>query len=319
MTQLPYLLCYLALVSFAITVVARFVMWSRLPMHVRWELYPVPHEPREKARYGGSFKEEADWRKLPRKTSQLGAVKATIPEVLLLSSVKAHNRQLWLRTFPFHMGLYLAGAAVGLALLVGFSGVLAPRLFAGSLARLAHAMVLVLGVAGLGLGTLGALALLIRRLTLPALRAHTVPADLFNLAFFIVTFTCALLTFFLADTNADQAMAFAVNLTSFNMVPLPGDGMDGILPVATVALSSSLIAYIPLTHMSHFVGKYFAYHSIRWNDTPNLAGGPQEAKIGRLLSYNVSWSAEHIRGSGKKTWADLAMENPTEAKKCPIP
>jgi len=123
----------------------------------------------------------------------------------------------------------------------------------------------------------------------------------------------------LADTNADQAMAFAVNLTSFNMVPLPGDGMDGILPVATVALSSSLIAYIPLTHMSHFVGKYFAYHSIRWNDTPNLAGGPQEAKIGRLLSYNVSWSAEHIRGSGKKTWADLAMENPTEAKKCPIP
>ena len=319
MTQLPYLLCYLALVSFAITVVARFVMWSRLPMHVRWELYPVPHEPREKARYGGSFMEKADWWKQPRKTSPLGAVKATIPEVLLLSSVKAHNRQLWLRTFPFHMGLYLAGAAVGLALLVGFSGVLAPRLFAGSLARLAHAMVLVLGVAGLGLGTLGALALLIRRLTLPALRAHTVPADLFNLAFFIVTFTCALLTFFLADTNADQAMAFAVNLTSFNMVPLPGDGMDGILPVATVALSSSLIAYIPLTHMSHFVGKYFAYHSIRWNDTPNLAGGPQEAKIGRLLSYNVSWSAEHIRGSGKKTWADLAMENPTEAKKCPIP
>jgi hypothetical protein len=67
--------------------------------------------------------------------------------------------------------------------------------------------------------------------------------------------------------------------------------------------------------MSHFVGKYFAYHAIRWNDKPNLAGGPQEAKIGKLLGYKVSWSAAHIQGGGAKTWADLAMENPTEMKK----
>lgn len=312
MTQLPYLLCYLALVSFASTVVARFVMWSRLPMHVRWELYPVPHEPSGKYRYGGSFMEEADWWKQPRKTSPLGAVRATLPEVLLLSSVKAHNRQLWLRTFPFHMGLYLAGSAVGLALLVGASGALVPSLLAGSLGQLAHNVVRALGVAGLGLGILGALALLHRRLTLPALRLHTVPADIFNLVFFIVTFACGLLTFVLVDTNADKAMLFAANLTSFNLMPLPGAGLDWGLPVATVALSSSLMAYIPLTHMSHFVGKYFAYHAIRWNDEPNLAGGPQEAKIGRLLGYKVSWSAQHIQGRGKKTWAELAMENPTQ-------
>jgi nitrate reductase gamma subunit len=313
--QLPYLLCYLAFASFAITVIARFVMWSRLPMHVRWELYPVPHEPADKARYGGSFMEEADWWKKPRKTSQLGAIKATLPEVLLLSSVKAHNRQLWLRTFPFHMGLYLAGAAAGLALLTGISNALAPKLLAGSLGSLVHTLVLGLGALGLALGCAGVFALLIRRLTLPALRAHTVPADIFNLVFFMATFACALLTFVLVDSHADKAMAFAANLASFNLVPLPGTGVEWILPTATVALTSALITYIPLTHMSHFVGKYFAYHAIRWNDKPNLAGGPQEAKIGKLLAYRVSWAADHIQGGGKKTWAELAMENPTEAKK----
>ncbi len=314
-SQLPYLLCYLALVSFAVTVIARFAMWARLPMHMRWELYPVPHAPAGKSRYGGSFMEEADWWKQPRKTSPLGAVKATLPEMLLLSSVREHNRQLWRRTFSFHLGLYLAGGAAGLALLAGLARALVPQLLAGGLGNLAHELVLVLGVAGLALGCLGAVLLLHRRLTLPALRAHTVPADIFNLAFFIVTFACGLLTFGLVDRRGELAMAFAANLTTFHLASVPGTGIDWFLPTATVVLSSSLLAYVPLTHMSHFVGKYFAYHAIRWNDRPNLAGGPQEAKIGKLLAYKVSWGAEHIRGAGKKTWADLAMENPTESKK----
>ena len=68
------------------------------------------------------------------------------------------------------------------------------------------------------------------------------------------------------------------------------------------------MAYIPLTHMSHFVGKYFAYHAIRWNDTPNLRGGMQEAKIHKLLAQPINWAAPHIRGDGKKTWVDAATE-----------
>jgi hypothetical protein len=61
--------------------------------------------------------------------------------------------------------------------------------------------------------------------------------------------------------------------------------------------------------MSHFVGKYFAYHSIRWNDTPNLPGGPEEAKIAQVLNQKVTWAADHIKGEGKKSWGDLATES----------
>ena len=60
--------------------------------------------------------------------------------------------------------------------------------------------------------------------------------------------------------------------------------------------------------------KYFAYHAIRWNDTPNLAGGSQEATIERLLSRPVTWAAPHIRGNsgnGPHSWADVCLNDPS--------
>jgi nitrate reductase gamma subunit len=155
---------------------------------------------------------------------------------------------------------------------------------------------------------------MLRRLTLPELRRYTVPVDIFNLLFFIIAFGCGLLTWALVDTDAQKVMNFTANLVSFKWQALPGSGLASVLPTLTVALFSLLLAYIPLTHMSHFIGKYFAYHAIRWNDTPNLAGGPEEAAIKRLLSYGVSWPAEHIGADGKKTWAELASSNPTGSK-----
>ena len=62
--------------------------------------------------------------------------------------------------------------------------------------------------------------------------------------------------------------------------------------------------------MSHFVGKYFAYHAIRWKDDPNLPGGKEEKVIEDLLHRPISWSAEHIKGDGKKTWLEAATEEP---------
>ena len=44
MTTLVYIIAYLGLAFFLIAVVARFMMWSKMPMHLRWELYPVAHE-----------------------------------------------------------------------------------------------------------------------------------------------------------------------------------------------------------------------------------------------------------------------------------
>ena len=92
------------------------------------------------------------------------------------------------------------------------------------------------------------------------------------------------------------------------MEALPGSGLESLLPQASLVMMSLLIAYIPLTHMSHFVGKYFAYHAIRWKDDPNLRGGKEEAVIHKLLGQPIDWAAPHIMGDGKKTWVDAATE-----------
>ncbi len=310
MAELPYLLAYVALAVFVIAVIARVVMWAKLPMHLRWELYPVAHEPAKKAAYGGSFMEDSEWWKKPRETSMVGEFRVMIPEILFLVAVKEHNPRLWVRTFPFHFGLYLTIGATALALLAGIITAAAPSALAGSPGEVVQSVVLVLGVAGFVLAIVGALGLLQRRLSVPSLRNYSAPADIFNLVFFVVAFGCGLLTFFLVDRDASKAMAFASNLVSFKLAAVPGTGMEALLPTASVVLLSLLVAYVPLTHMSHFVGKYFAYHAIRWNDEPNLAGGPREAKIQALLSQKVSWAADHIKGEGKKTWVDVALENP---------
>jgi len=313
-TQLPYILTSAAFGVLATAVTVRIVHWSRLPAHLRWELYPIPHQPPEKARYGGSFMEDTDWWTRPRQTSRLGEAKSVIREILLLSSVRDHNRRLWLRTFPFHSGLYLVTVAIILALGSGVLRMLATPGHDSHFLEPMRMCVLWLGVAGLSLGALGATALLYHRLTDPGLRRCTVPADIFNLAFFVIAFALGLLTWGLTDPGAHRALAFAAHLVAFEWdVPI-GYGFDATLATASIAVAGLLLAYIPLTHMSHFVGKYFAYHAIRWNDTPNLAGGPEESRIERLLAYRVSWAAGHIRSKGASTWAELASSDPTESK-----
>jgi nitrate reductase gamma subunit len=157
--------------------------------------------------------------------------------------------------------------------------------------------------------------LLHRRLSDPELRDFTAPADIFNLLFFIAVFGLTLATFFTVDRDFSKFRFLVHNLVTFKMEALPGSGLESLLPQASLVMLSLLVAYIPLTHMSHFVGKYFAYHAIRWKDDPNLRGGKEEAVIHKLLAQPIDWAAPHIRGDGKKTWVDAATEEVKRSKK----
>lgn len=314
MTLIPYVVIYLSLLVFAIAIIARFIMWSRLPMHLRWELYPVAHEA-SRAHYGGSYLEESEWWTKPREKSLAGELKAMIPEIVFLVALKEHNPKLWVRSFPFHFGLYLAAAWAMLMGIHGFLAAVAPALLAGVIGTLLKFSIVASGVAGISLAILGAVGLLHRRLSDPELRDFTTPADIFNLLFFIAVFGLTLATFFAVDRAFSKFTFLVHNLVTFRMEALPGSGLESLLPQASLVMLSLLIAYIPLTHMSHFVGKYFAYHAIRWKDDPNLRGGKEEAVIHKLLGQRIDWAASHIRGEGKKTWVDVATEEVKKSKK----
>lgn len=310
MTILTYMIAYCGIAIFLVAVATRFLMWSRMPMHVRWELYPVAHEG-AKAAYGGSYLEESEWWTKPRHFSLWGELSAMVPEILLLVALKEHNRKLWTRSFPFHFGLYLVAGCTALMFLAGVLGAWLPGLMAGPVGVAIRGLIPILGYAGLVLGLIGAFGLIQRRRQRP-LRDYSAPMDTVNLAFFVVAFGFALFTALAVDRSFTTVSEFVSNLVTFNVAPLTGAGLDVLLPAVSAILLASLLAYIPLTHMSHFVGKYFAYHAIRWADEPNLPGGKQERVINDLLKQPVTWSAPHIRGDGKKSWLDVATEDPKQ-------
>jgi nitrate reductase gamma subunit len=302
------MIAYSAVAIFVVAVVLRFLMWSRMPMHLRWELYPVAHEG-AKASYGGSYLEESEWWKRPRHFSLAGELGAMVPEILFLVALKEHNPKLWTRSFPFHFGLYLAAGCTVLMAVAGVLGIALPGVMAGPVGAVVRVLIPVLGYAGLVLGLIGAFGLIQRRRQRP-LRDYSAPMDTVNLVFFVVAFSVALVTALAVDRSFATVSQLVGNLASFRVVPLAGTGAAVVLPSVSAILLAMLLAYIPLTHMSHFVGKYFAYHAIRWADEPNLPGGKREKVINELLNQPVSWSAPHIGGDGKKSWLDVATEDP---------
>ena len=312
MGLLLLLVSYFSILVFLAAVVGRAVKIARLPIHVRWELYPVAHE-KGRAHYGGSYLEEPNWWTKPRQTSLVGELKVMIPEILLLAGVWEHNRKHWFRSYPFHFGLYLLAGLIGLLLLGGIATTAGAKVSADAtvLGQALYHLTYIVGYAGLGLALVGSVALLARRMFESDYREYTKKADFFNLAFFTLTLVVALAAHLSADPNFATLRGYFARLATFGF-----SSPQAVSPLtaAEVILASLLVAYIPLTHMSHFFTKWFMYHDIRWSDTPNLPGGKIEQQLGEVLHYPVSWSARHIRGDGKKTWVDVATSGVEEEK-----
>jgi len=305
---------YACVAAFVAAVVHRFIKISSMPMHLRWELYPVAHE-KGRADYGGSYLEESDWWTKPRESSKLGELKVMIPEILLLAGVWEHNRSQWIRSFPFHFGLYLLVGLIGLLLLGGIATAAGASVSpdGGLVWSAVYHLTYIVGFAGLGLGLIGSFALLARRLFDEDYAEYTKKGDYFNLAFFVVTLLVALAAHAVADPTFVGLRGYVTNLVTFDFAAANA-GSASVLSLggAEIVLGCLLLAYIPLTHMSHFFTKWFMYHDIRWSDEPNFKGSKIEKKIQEALQYPVSWSAPHIRGDGKKNWVDVATSGVEE-------
>jgi nitrate reductase gamma subunit len=299
MTAALFLLIYAACLVFLIASIVRAVRYAKMPVHLRWELYPVPHEEPERVEHGGSYFEDVDWWTKPRHRNLAGEMKFMVPEMVFLKGLWEFNRDLWFRSFPFHFGIYLTAAA---ATLIAVSAAIDSTALSEVSTWIA--------LAGLTLILLGAAGLLHRRLSDRRLRNYTAPADIFNLVFFLLVSGLFLAGYFSGAAGAGSCLAVARGLivfdTSLEIPPLFAAGLG---------LGALLVAYIPLTHMSHFIAKYFTYHSIRWDDSPSAGDRALAKKIAEYLAYRPTWSAPHIAGDGRKTWGEIATTNPAAGTK----
>ncbi len=306
-----FVLSYLCMAVFLAAVVFRICRQASLPVHVRWELYPVQHESAAKAAYGGSYLEEVDWWEKKREGSLLNEALYMVPEILFIRGLWKTNRRLWWVSFPFHFGLYLMIATFSLMLV---HAVLTLGGAAGSAwGSLVAWLYSLTGWTGLILGTTGSLGLLFRRRTDPDLKRYSTPADELNLLF-IALFFLAALAAALSDPLLDGGRAYVLGLLTGGGAPSgyrPGKNLAG---GAAIVLASLLTAYIPLTHMSHMFMKFFLYHQVKWDDAPNRPGSPIESAIAHNLSLRPTWQAPHVDADGKKTWGEIAAAPPKEMK-----
>lgn len=303
MESILKLLTYASGIVFVLAFARKLLKYWTMPMHVRWELYPVPHEGKE---WGGSFFEDVDHWKKTRHKDHLAQYRFMVPEILFIRALYEDNRPLWYFSFPFHMGLYLSiGGLVFLtlnAILQGWFGLSTDS----ALPAFLQALTQIFAVVGFFCGTIGAVGLIIKRMTDPMLTEFTAGIDYFNLLWLGAIFVTGFLVW-LSDPRFEIALQYLVSLIAFKPMTQPMSALH----VINLLLFIGFWAYFPFTHMTHMVSKYFMWDKVKWDDDPNVGDPSVDAKIKEYLAYPVTWAAPHIGAEGgKKTWADVATTNP---------
>jgi nitrate reductase gamma subunit len=289
------------LAVFLIVTIYRAIALARLPVHLRWELAPIPHE-KGKGKYGGSYLEEYEWWKKRQQKSRLAPLIYMVVEIFLLRGIWRHNRKLWPLTFAFHGGIYLVFAMLLLSIV---NAIFIITGVSASVLDVFLTISSIVALAGYLLGGLGAISLILKRALDAKLRSFNSVSKYFNLVFLGAVFASGAYSWFATPDFALAMSQFIKGLVTLDT------GVTLAFPLSMhVIMASLFFLYLPWTDMIHFVAKYFTYHEIKWNDAPKDAR--MEKKLQGLLAQPVSWSAEHIKADGKKSWVDLTTEKKTD-------
>ena len=267
--------------------------YAKMPIHGRLELYPVPKE--KGHGHGGSYMEEQEWWTKPRETSFASELVDMLKEMLFIKKLFQNQKPFWWLSYALHLGIYFIIAwtiilTVGAITLLSGGTVAADS---GVWGKLLFYVTPLVGWIGFMLASFGALTLIIRRLTDSVLRKYTTPQEYFNLLLlFVVTITGALV--WSSDITMSNAREAMVNVLSFQ--PLNGDP----LLITHIILTGFMLIYIPSSKMSHYVGKFFTFHKVLWDNDPNLPGSKVDEMIRQGANYKPQnkWSAPHIAGTG---------------------
>jgi nitrate reductase gamma subunit len=266
-----------ALLVFLIGITMRIWRIATMPIHVRWELYPIPHGMVEKTFY-------------------------MVSEVLRLEGVRKNNRALWLWSWLFHVSLYLL---IGLACLAFAAS------FSGSARDSITSLILILSLAAFACGILGTCGLIVMRLVNSRLRPMTSFGDLLNLALLLAIFLSGLAHALLQPSAANSIVAQAGSFLWLNPAPPLHP-----LAFVHLCLISLFVSYMPFTRMAHMVLKYFTYHSVRWDDRAAGETPGHLERMRNYLAYPVRWSAPHIQSEkARASWADVVASNGIKEKK----
>jgi nitrate reductase gamma subunit len=302
----PQIITYIAFLFVIIAYGVKISRYFRMPIHLRWELYPVPHE--KGREYGGSYFEDLDWWTKPRSKSVFKDVTDILKRYLFFGEYYRKTRGYWLGLYPWHIGFYLLMGFQGLALLsailMATTG-LAISSTSGVGGEILYYLMLVVAIVSFVVGIIGSIGLLIKRLTDQDLKAYASPENYFNYLFFLVVFL-SLLFAWVYDPTLSAYRDFWVSLITAGSASLP------VATYVFIVIFALHVIHLPFTRSTHYITKILAFFWVRWDDKPNLRGSKIERKLEKLLGQPVTWSAAHIQSGS--TWGEIVKGMPEDNK-----
>lgn len=272
----------------------RVVNIARLPVHLRWELAPVPHD-KTREKYGGSYLEEQEWWKKPIRKSILQPLKYMAAEIIFLRGVWKNNRSLWPFSLCLHGGIYLM---IGMVFLSLINALLIAAELPVNITDILAEIISYTAVISFLTGSVGAISLVFKRLIDPDLKPFSTGGTFFNLLLLTAVFVSGTVCWFYQGEFGDTLNLFISRLITLEIiqtVPLTF--------IFYVSISLLFILYLPVSSMAHFIIKYFLYHAVRWNDEPLNAR--MESGLRKLLAEKPRWSAFITEHEKQKTWGEI--------------
>ncbi|MEG2211555.1 MAG: respiratory nitrate reductase subunit gamma [Raoultibacter sp.] len=266
----------LAMIAFFAISLRKAWKFAHMQIHARLDLYPIPKEGAGRAEYGGSYFEEPEWWSKPRQINHFNEAIDIFKEMIFIKKLFVHQRSLWWASYSLHAGIYLMLCWSVLLLVSAFWH---PDFFV--------AIVWVLGVISFALATAGCVLLLIRRVADPVLKKYTTPQEYFNIGLLLVVLLTGAYSWLFVTSPFDIAA---------QVLTLSPGGFPFIVMVHLILLGCMFI-YIPLSKMSHYVGKFFTYHKVLWDNDPNLAHSEIERKLKDAAAHPAQshWSSSQAK------------------------
>lgn len=301
-----HIFTYISLIVLVAMVIYKYIKIASSPVHLRWELYPVPHEAGKRSSYGGSRLEEVDWWTKKEKRSFIKPYLAILEEIILLKGVWQHNKTLWTGSYPFHSALYLFSFNFVLVLVYTVLNMFSAA--DSTIYQYFETTVNIIAWAASAIGVIGAVRLFGLRMFNLGLKMYSNPSHYFNILL-IGAFYLSSLLWLSSDGSSYFRLTSGLCKGLLTAGEIPVLSLSGYI---NVYLAVFFLIYLPFTHMTHFFTKYFTYHKVRWEDEALVPNSKMARKLSEQLNQTVTWSAPHIGADGRKNW--LAIVNSPVAK-----
>lgn len=283
--------CWVALIFFFAASFYKAYKYAILPMHGRQDLYPIPLETSERMHYGGSYYEDDKWYEKPRKHNRTGEIIDMLAEMLFIKKLFINQNSLWWISYSLHLGIY---AALAWTVLLFVGAFLDPSHVFG---MIVYFLTTVAGIVAGALMTVGAVGLLLKRLTKKEFKNYTTPQEYFNLVFLLVVSATGLCVW-AGDMTFEYGRNIARAMMTFQPIANFYEGSVPVILLVHIILLGAVMIYIPLTKMSHYVGKFFSFHKVIWDNEPNLPGSKIESEIikqSKDPKPSNQWAAPHYQ------------------------